>query len=202
MQQLCISYGPTPLIKWLKRLNGVVDGAQASKSKASVPVYLVLLCFGELAIEAGLLNSALSRTGGDSEVGEKEMFCHFSLMIQLMAIAYDRRDVITGSRELLLPELMMLAEEEWLKSVPAIGIRSILNTVQHHLTLRLYKLISLCRHKFMHQVFKTIFLFDWVCSRDKMAITQLWIISKCSAIHHLLFQDFPKISATKILRNS
>lgn len=110
-------------MKWLKRLTSIVNGAQ--KPIPTVSVYVLLLSFGELAIEAGLLNSALSRTGGDSEIGEKEMFCHFSLMIQLLAISYDRRDIGTGSRELVIQELMMLAEEEWLKSVPAIGIRSI-----------------------------------------------------------------------------
>lgn len=86
-------------------------------------VHDVLLCLGELAIEAGLLNSALSRTGGDPEVTEKEMFCHFSLMVQLMALANDRRNIEPGSRELYLDDLMMLIDDEWLKTVPTIGIR-------------------------------------------------------------------------------
>jgi hypothetical protein len=94
---------------------------------AFISVHDLLLSLGELAIEAGLLNSALSRVGGDSEVVEKEMFCHFSLMIQLVAMGNDRRGGIeSGRREMCLDDLMMLVEEEWLKAVPAIGIKSVI----------------------------------------------------------------------------
>ena len=92
-----------------------------------ITVHALLLCFGELAIEAGLFNSALSRTGGDSEVEEKEMFCHFSLMIQLLALGNDRRKVDLTHRELSINDLMMLAEDEWLKTVPTTGLRYIKN---------------------------------------------------------------------------
>lgn len=88
-----------------------------------ITVVSLLVCFGELAVEAGLLNSALSRTGGDSEVKEKEMFCQFSLMIQLLALGNDRRNVDVSHRELSINDLMMLTEDEWFKTVPNTGIK-------------------------------------------------------------------------------
>jgi hypothetical protein len=117
-------------------------------------VHDVLLCLGELAIEAGLLNSALSRTGGDAEVAEKEMFCHFSLMVQLMALGNDRRSIDPGNRELCLDDLMMLIDDEWLKTVPTIGLRftSLGDVISHDGYCRLQKLLSLVRHRVMHQV--------------------------------------------------
>lgn len=70
-----------------------------------------------------MLNAALSRTGGDAEVQEKELFCHFSLTMQLIALGNDRRNVNSANRELCIDDLMMIIEDEWLKAVPVVGIR-------------------------------------------------------------------------------
>lgn len=111
-------------MKWLRRFYPIMTSTESNNPQADfITVSSLLLCFGELAIEAGLLNSALSRTGGDLEVKEKEMLCHFSLMIQLLALSNDRRNVESNNRELSINDLMMLCEDEWLKSVPNTGIR-------------------------------------------------------------------------------
>lgn len=123
LQQLAIMYGSTPIIRWIRRISTLLEGKEEEILSNSITVRSLLLSFGELAIEAGMLNAALSRTGGDSEIQEKELFCHFSLTIQLIAFGNDRRNISCGKRELCIDDLAMIIEDEWLKAVPVVGLR-------------------------------------------------------------------------------
>eukprot|EP00602_Paraphysomonas_sp_CaronLab_P013097 CAMPEP_0185040702 /NCGR_PEP_ID=MMETSP1103-20130426/39067_1 /TAXON_ID=36769 /ORGANISM="Paraphysomonas bandaiensis, Strain Caron Lab Isolate" /LENGTH=1763 /DNA_ID=CAMNT_0027580099 /DNA_START=66 /DNA_END=5357 /DNA_ORIENTATION=+ len=140
LQQLCLVYGPAPMRRWLQHFYDSIllkDGIEPLRGDI-VPIEYVATMLGELAIEAGLLNSAIARTGGPEETAGKDMYCQFCMLIKLVAAGSGRGEDAKGGGMVPLRTLQMLMEDEWLKAVPASGIR-------------LYKLLATCRYKSMHQ---------------------------------------------------
>jgi hypothetical protein len=119
--QLCIPYGPVALIRWLLRQS---TGEGSEEQDRTVPVELVVLFLGELAVELGVLNEAINRISGEEEdVASMKSFCEFCMLIKLISAGCKCADNDTEAAMVPLQDLQCILEEEWLKFVPSNGNR-------------------------------------------------------------------------------
>jgi hypothetical protein len=123
-------YGPVPLCRWMQRFivrlreeQGKPPLPRGRSAYFALPVEMVILCLGELSMETGLINPAALRTGGEQEALVKEMLCQVSMMIKLVAAGSSQGEDEDGGSLLSLEDLLVVLEDQWLKSVPATGIR-------------------------------------------------------------------------------
>ena len=133
MLQLCIPYGPVALIRWLKRQYGK---SRPDVHTDTVPVELVLLFLGELAVEEGILNDAIHKISGEEEdLESKEAYCEFCMFIKLISAACKSPE--NADRAMVpLRDLQCIMEEEWLKHVPQNGMRYVGAHLYPHASFR------------------------------------------------------------------